>query len=59
MMNMLFVITCRAWKALFQGKVKEEVAKLERRKTGGKEMKKTTQQLILLLKKQVIKGNVF
>ena len=37
---MLFVIICRAWKTLFQGKEKEEFAKLERQKTGGKEMKK-------------------
>jgi len=40
MMNMLFVIICRAWKTLFQGKEKEEFAKLERQKTGGKEIKK-------------------
>ena len=60
MMNMLFVIICRAWKTLFQGREKEQFVKLERQKTGGKEMKKKkTQQLNLLLEKQVIKGNVF
>jgi hypothetical protein len=37
---MLFIIMCRAWKALFEGTEKEEVAELERQKTGGKEMKK-------------------
>jgi len=58
-MNVLFIITCRAWKAVFQDKENEEFAKLERQKMGGKEMKKTTQQLNLVLKKQVIKGNVF
>ena len=48
---MLFIIMCRAWKALFEGTEKEEVAKLEGQKTGGNEVKKPTQQLNLLLKK--------